>query len=166
MSKKAKKTKTVKTGDTISLHYVGKFPDGEQFDSSYDRGEPVKVEVGAGTLIEGFDSALVGMKVGETRHIEVPKEKGYGDLNPNAFIEVDKSTFPNDFPFEKGAFIPLTNDEGAQFVGRLDEVVEDTVRVDLNHPMAGKDLEFDIEVVGIETDTDTTTTTTTTTTTE
>ena len=148
--------KTVKTGDTVSLHYVGTFPDGEEFDSSYERGEPVTVEVGAGMLIEGFDKAVVGMAVGEKRHVEVPKGEAYGDFNPNAFVEVDKTSFPKDFPFEKGAFVPLTNEEGAQFIGRLDEVTDNTVRVDLNHPMAGKDLEFDIELVGIESDTETT----------
>lgn len=141
--------KTVQTGDKVSVHYVGTLTDGEQFDSSYDRGTPVEVEVGGGMLIKGFDVALVGMEVGEKRSISLTKEEAYGEVNPQAFVEVEKSGFPDDFPFEKGAFVPLTNADGGQFVGRLEEVKEDTIRVDLNHPMAGKDLNFDIEVLSI-----------------
>lgn len=139
--------RVVETGDKISVHYVGTFPDGLEFDNSYTRGAPVEVEVGGGQLIPGFDAALLGMEVGEKRHVAIPKEEAYGDINEAAFIEVDKEGFPNDFPFEKGAFVPLTNEQGEQFIGRLDEVIGELVRVDLNHPMAGKDLEFDIEVV-------------------
>lgn len=142
-------SKLVESGDTVSLHYVGTFPDGEEFDNSYGRGEAVEVTVGAGMLISGFDAALVGMSIGEKRHIELTTDEAYGDINPQAYVEVAKDSFPNDFPFEKGAFIPLTNEQGGQFIGRLDEVVGDNIRVDLNHPMAGKDLNFDIEVISI-----------------
>jgi len=148
----------VKTGDKVSLHYVGTLTDGEEFDNSYTRGAPVEVEVGGGMLIKGFDNALVGMEVGEKRSISLNVGEAYGDINPAAFVEVEKESFPNDFPFEKGAFIPLTNAEGGQFVGRLDEVNDKSVRVDLNHPMAGKDLKFDIEVLSIVTDDSATTT--------
>jgi FKBP-type peptidyl-prolyl cis-trans isomerase 2 len=145
----AKKKVKIKAGDKVNVHYIGKFPDGEEFDNSYNRGEPIKVEVGGGTLIAGFDAALVGMKVGEKRHVAISKEEAYGDINEDAFVEVAKEGFPNDFPFEKGTFVPLTNEQGQQFIGRLDEVNDEVVRVDLNHPMAGKDLEFDIEVIDI-----------------
>ena len=142
----------VKNGDKVSLHYVGTLTDGEEFDNSYNRGNPVEVEVGSGMLIKGFDSALVGMEVGEKRSISLAKEEAYGDINPDAYVDVSKDSFPNDFQFEKGAFVPLTNAEGGQFIGRLDEVTEDTVKVDLNHPMAGKDLNFDIELLSITAD--------------
>tara|TARA_R110000765_G_scaffold329254_1_gene420132 strand:+ start:55 stop:570 length:516 start_codon:yes stop_codon:yes gene_type:complete len=138
--------KTVQTGDKVNVHYVGTHTDGEEFDNSYERGAPVEVEVGGGMLIKGFDSALVGMEVGEKRSIALTKEEAYGDINPEAFVDVEKKGFPEDFPFEKGAFVPLTNADGGQFVGRLDEIKEDSIRVDLNHPMAGKALNFDIEV--------------------
>ena len=167
----------VKTGDMVSLHYVGTLTDGEQFDNSYDRGDPIEVEVGAGQLIKGFNDALIGMEVGEKRSVALTSDEAYGDINPEAFVEVERSGFPNDFEFEKGAFVPLTNPEGGQFIGRVDEVTEASVRVNLNHPMAGKDLNFDIEVVGLneeatkttdsataESTTDTTTETTSTTT--
>jgi peptidylprolyl isomerase len=157
-------SKAVTSGDTVTLHYVGTFPDGEEFDNSYTRGEPVEVTIGSGMLIPGFDAAVVGMEVGEKRHVEVPVTEAYGEVNPNAFVDVPKASFPNDFPFEAGTFVPLTNEQGGQFIGRLQEVNGDDVRVDLNHPMAGRDLEFAIELVSIqatvaETTSDTTTTT-------
>ena len=163
--------KVVKSGDKVVVHYVGSFPDGEQFDNSYNRGVPVEVEVGNGTLIKGFDNALVGMSVGQKRTVSIVKEEAYGDVNPAAIIRVSKETFPNDFPFEKtGTIVPLKNDDGDELFGRLDAVEGDEVVVNLNHPMAGKDLQFEIELIGITkgpggvaTDTETETTTTTTT---
>lgn len=150
----------VKTGDMVSLHYVGTLTDGEQFDNSYDRGDPIEVEVGAGQLIKGFNDALIGMEVGEKRSVALTSDEAYGDINPEAFVEVDRSGFPNDFEFEKGAFVPLTNAEGGQFIGRVDEVTDMSIRVDLNHPMAGKDLNFDIEIVALNEETTNSTATT------
>ena len=150
----------VKTGDMVSLHYVRTLTDGEQFDNSYDRGDPIEVEVGAGQLIKGFNDALIGMEVGEKRSVALTSDEAYGDINPEAFVEVDRSGFPNDFEFEKGAFVPLTNAEGGQFIGRVDEVTDMHIRVDLNHPMAGKDLNFDIEIVALNEETTNSTATT------
>lgn len=144
-------SKVVGEGDKVVIHYVGRLTDdGEQFDNSYNRGAPIEVEVGGGSLIKGFEKALIGMHVGEKRHIDLPKEEAYGELNPEAFIEVSKESFPNDFPFDKkGIMVPLRSESGQEFFGRLHETTEETVTVDLNHPMAGKDLSFDIEVIGI-----------------
>lgn len=147
------KTKTkVKKGDTVSIHYIGTLNDGEQFDSSYDRGKPVDVEVGSGLLIPGFDNALVGMQVGKKKSVAVPKDQAYGDPNPAAYVKVAKEGFPENFTYEKGTFVPLTNEQGQQMVGRLHEDGEEEVTVDLNHPMAGVDLNFEIEVLSIKRD--------------
>ena len=152
-AKSTKKTTTkVKKGDTVSLHYIGTLNDGEQFDSSYDRGKPVDVEVGTGLLIPGFDNALVGMEVGKKKIVEVPKEEAYGDPNPEAYVKVAKEGFPENFTYEKGTFVPLTNEQGQQMVGRLHEDGDEEVTVDLNHPMAGIDLNFEIEVLSIKRD--------------
>jgi len=150
--KPRKKVVKVKKGDTVSIHYVGKLNDGEQFDSSYDRGKPVDVEVGSGMLISGFDNALVGMQVGKKKSVAIPKDDAYGEPRDEAFVSVSKEGFPDNFPFEKGTFVPLTNEQGQQMVGRLHETTEEAVVVDLNHPMAGKDLNFDIEILSIKRD--------------
>jgi FKBP-type peptidyl-prolyl cis-trans isomerase 2 len=93
---------------------------------------------------------LVGMSVGQKRSVSIVKEEAYGDVNPAAIIRVSKETFPNDFPFEKkGTIVPLKNDDGDELFGRLDAVEGDEVVVNLNHPMAGKDLQFEIELIGI-----------------
>tara|TARA_R110002110_G_scaffold283415_1_gene497616 strand:+ start:716 stop:1279 length:564 start_codon:yes stop_codon:yes gene_type:complete len=149
----SKKTKTVTEGDKVVLHYIGTLEDGEQFDNSYNRGTPVEVELGSGNLIVGFEKAVLGMKVGQKKSVSMVKEDAYGDINPAAVVTVPKDGFPSDFPFnKKGVVVPLRNENGQEFFGRLKDVGEETVVVDLNHPMAGKNLNFDIELIGITTD--------------
>jgi hypothetical protein len=108
MAKKKKTTKatttTVTKGDTVELHYVGTLDTGEQFDSTYDRGAPVKVEVGNGLLIKGFDKALVGMEIGKKSTVKIGKEEAYGDPRPEAFVQVNKQGFPEDFDYTLGNF--------------------------------------------------------------
>ncbi len=139
----------VEEGSVIKIHYKGTFPDGEQFDSSYERGLPITVTVGAGQLIPGFDSALVGMELGETKHVSIASGDAYGERNPKAYAAVPKENFPEDFveTLEKGMTLPLTNAEGMQMLGTVETVNEESIIFDMNHPMAGKDLEFDIEVL-------------------
>jgi FKBP-type peptidyl-prolyl cis-trans isomerase 2 len=149
----SKNIKTVQKGDKVVLHYVGTLDDGEQFDNSYNRGAPVEVEVGSGNLIVGFENAVIGMYVGQKKTVNLVKEDAYGDINPAAVVTVPKEGFPSDFPFDKkGVVVPLRNEDGQEFFGRLKDVGEETVVVDLNHPMAGKNLNFDIELVGITTE--------------
>ncbi len=149
----ASKIKKVVKGDKVVLHYIGTLDDGEQFDNSYNRGAPVEVEVGSGNLIVGFENAVIGMHVGQKKTVSLVKEDAYGDINPAAVVTVPKSGFPSDFPFDKtGIVVPLRNDDGQEFFGRLKDVGADNVIVDLNHPMAGKNLNFDIELIGITTE--------------
>ncbi len=149
----SKNIKTVERGDKVVLHYVGTLDDGEQFDNSKNRGAPVEVEVGSGNLIVGFENAVIGMHVGQKKTVNLVKEDAYGDINPAAVVTVPKEGFPSDFPFDKkGVVVPLRNEDGQEFFGRLKDVGEETVVVDLNHPMAGKNLNFDIELVGITTE--------------
>jgi peptidylprolyl isomerase len=149
-AKKAADTAAVTEGSIIQVHYKGTYVSGEEFDSSYSRNQPITVTVGAGQLLSGFDDALVGMTVGETKHISLNKEQAYGDRNPNAYAAVPKKNFPDQFvaSLEKGATIPLTDPEGNNVLGTVETINEESVIFDMNHPMAGKDLEFDIEVVG------------------
>ena len=95
----------VKSGDTVSVHYKGTLEDGTVFDSSHDRGETINFEVGAGNMIKGFDTAVVDMEVGEVKSISLTPEEGYGEVNPNALMEVPKASFPNDFPFNEGEVV-------------------------------------------------------------
>lgn len=144
-------SKLVAEGSTIKLHYKGTFPDGEEFDSSYER-NPITVNVGEGEILPGLENALVGMTVGETKHVSLASTDAYGDRNPNAYAAVPKGNFPEDFveQLEKGTTIPLTNPQGMQMLGTVETINDESIIFDMNHPMAGKDLEFDIEVVDFE----------------
>lgn len=144
-----KKIKKVEDGSNISVHYRGTLDDGEQFDSSYDRGEPVTFQVGSGTMIPGFNDGVIGMKVGETKKVEIKPADGYGDHNPAGVQEVTKENFPSDFEFETGKIIQGTVQDGQPFVATILEEKNNTVTLDFNHPMAGKNLNFEIEVVSI-----------------
>jgi peptidylprolyl isomerase len=142
--------KTVETGNKVKVHYKGTFDDGTVFDSSYDRGTPIDVEVGAGQVIAGFDAALTGMKTGDTKTINLLPEQAYGERNLEAIVEVSKENFPENFVFTQGEVIQGTNEAGFPLVGTLQEDKGEAVVVDFNHPMAGKTLNFAIEVVDIE----------------
>lgn len=146
----------VKTGDVVHIHYKGTLEDGVQFDSSYDRGEPITTTVGSGALIRGFDQALVGMEVGGVKNITIPAAEAYGERNNAAVAELAKTIFPTEFvdQITEGSVIPLANRENpnTHFPATALEVKDETIVFDLNHPMAGKDLTFDIEVVDIDDD--------------
>jgi|TARA_R110000851_G_scaffold200220_3_gene351375 peptidylprolyl isomerase len=142
-------TKTVQDGSKVTLHYKGTYEDGTQFDSSYDRGEPMEVEVGAGQLIQGFNDALVGMSESETKTFTLGPADAYGDVNPDASAELPRTIFPEDFEFEEGQEIPLTTPGGQNVLATITEVKEESIMADLNHPMAGKTLTFEVEVVSL-----------------
>ena len=142
-------SKLVAEGSVIKMHYKGTFPDGEQFDSSYERNAPITVTVGEGQILPGLETELVGMAVGETKHVSLTSANAYGERNPNAYAAVPKGNFPEEFieQLEQGSTIPLTNSEGMQMLGTVETINDESVIFDMNHPMAGKDLEFDVEVV-------------------
>jgi len=137
-----------KEGRSVQVHYKGTFKDGTTFDSSYERGEPISFTVGAGEMIPGFDIAVAGMKVGQKKTVTLTPDQAYGDHNPEGVQEVNKEHFPDDFQFETG--VVIEGQVGTQPVrGVINSVNDDTVTVDFNHPMAGKDLNFDIELVKV-----------------
>jgi FKBP-type peptidyl-prolyl cis-trans isomerase 2 len=138
-----------KNGDTVSVHYKGTFQDGTVFDSSHDRGETIDFEVGAGQMIPGFNDAVVDMKVGETKTVTVAPEEGYGEVNPNALMEFPKTVFPDDFDLKEGEMVQGNSPAGQPMIGKINEIQEETVVVDFNHPMAGRELNFEIELVEI-----------------
>ena len=138
-----------KTGNTVSVHYTGTFEDGTVFDTSHDRGEPITFQVGGGQLIAGFDQALPGMAVGEVKKVSLSPEEGYGPRVDEAIQEVPKTAFPAGFDFQEGQTVGAKNPDGSTFQAVVGSVGEDTVTIDMNHPMAGKSLNFEIELVNI-----------------
>lgn len=140
---------TVKNGDHVLVNYRGTLEDGTEFDNSYTRGEPLAVHVGDERLIRGFSDAIVGMSIGNKKEVALEPSEAYGDTNPAAITHIDRSAFPENLELQLGMPIPLSNPEGSTAVGHVIHVNEQAVTVDLNHPLAGKSLLFEIELVEI-----------------
>jgi len=138
----------VKSGDTIKVHYHGKLTNGETFDSSAGR-EPLEFEVGSGAVIPGFDEGVTGMSVGEKKTINIPFAEAYGPKNPEMLIEMPKDRFPADMELEVGMPLMMSDQEGQQFQVTITEIKDAVVMLDANHPLAGQDLIFDLELVDI-----------------
>lgn len=138
----------VKTGDKIKVHYHGKLTNGETFDSSTGR-EPLEFEVGSGMVIPGFDEGVTGMTVGEKKTVNIPFAEAYGPKNPEMVIEMPKDRFPEDMQVEVGMPLMMSDQQGQQFQVTIAEIKEEAVMLDANHPLAGQDLIFDLELVEI-----------------
>ncbi len=138
----------VKKGDKIKVHYHGKLTDGETFDSSAGR-EPLEFEVGSGMVIPGFDNGVTGMTVGEKKTVNIPYDEAYGPKNPAMLIEMPKDRFPKDMEIELGMSLGMSDQDGQQFQVTIAEIKEEVVMLDANHPLAGQDLIFDLELVEI-----------------
>lgn len=138
----------VKNGDVVKVHYTGKIQAGEQFDSSVGK-EPLGFTVGAGQMIKGFDTGVVGMKVGDKKTVVINAEDGYGVRSEEAMIEFPKENIPAEMKLEIGMNLTLQDQEGRPFPVTVTEIKEGAVVLDANHFLAGKTLEFDIEMVSI-----------------
>ena len=138
----------VKSGDKVKVHYHGKLTTGETFDSSAGR-EPLEFEVGSGMVIKGFDDGVTGMAVGDKKTINIPFDEAYGPRNPEMVIDMPKERFPEDMEVEVGMPLVMSDGQGQQFQVTIVEIKETSVILDANHPLAGKDLVFDLELVEI-----------------
>ena len=138
----------VKSGDKVKVHYHGKLTTGETFDSSAGR-EPLEFEVGSGMVIKGFDDGVTGMAVGDKKTINFPFDEAYGPRNPEMVIDMPKERFPEDMEVEVGMPLVMSDGQGQQFQVTIVEIKETSVILDANHPLAGKDLVFDLELVEI-----------------
>jgi len=143
-------TKKVNVGNKVNLHYVGTLDDGTVFDSSKERGEVLTVTVGSGTLIKGFDNALEGMTVGEVKKISLTPSEAYGDRDETLFKNISKEEFPDDFDFKIGETVSGQNELGHPIMATIHTINESDVKLDFNHPMSGKNLNFEIELVSVE----------------
>lgn len=135
-------------GSTVKVHYTGTLTDDTVFDSSRER-EPLEFTVGVGQMIEGFDVAVEGMKVGETKKVNIPAEKAYGPRNDEAVFNVPKSKLPEGLTPEVGMQLEASQTDGRKQLLLIVEVKEEEVMLDANHPLAGKELVFDIELMEV-----------------
>ena len=137
-------------GHSVKVHYKGTLDDGTVFDSSHERGETLDFELGAGNLVPGFEEGVVGMSAGETKTLKIASTDAYGEHNPEAIIKVPKSSFPEGFDFIVGNFVQGENQLGQPIRAIISSVNDEEVLLDHNHPLAGKNLTFEVELVEID----------------
>jgi peptidylprolyl isomerase len=138
-----------KKGDKVKIHYHGKLNDGSTFDSSAGR-EPLSFEIGSGMVIPGFDDGVTGMTVGEKKTINIPADQAYGQVSEEMIMEFPLNQFPADMVPEIGMQLTMSNNQGQNFPVVIVELKDESVMLDANHPLAGKELIFDLELVEIE----------------
>jgi len=137
-----------KDGDKIRFHYVGRLDDGQVFDSSENR-DPLEFQVGEGSVIPGVEEALRDMNPGESKSVRIPAEQAYGQHREDLVAEFQKDQLPDEIEPSVGQRLQLRTHEGHAFPAEIVEVTEKTVKLDANHPLAGKALNFDLQLVEI-----------------
>lgn len=138
----------VKANDTVHVHYTGKLTDGQVFDSSLER-KPLEVQLGKGQLIPGFEKGLIDMKVHDKKTVTIPSDEAYGEVRKDLFQEIPKSDLPPEINPEIGMGLMAKNPDGTEQQLRITEVKNESIIIDTNHPLAGRDLIFDLEVMEI-----------------
>ncbi|MFU8811393.1 MAG: FKBP-type peptidyl-prolyl cis-trans isomerase [Balneolaceae bacterium] len=139
---------TVKEGDTVKVHYTGTLKDGSVFDTSNGR-EPLEFTIGQGQLIPGFEKAVEGLAPGEKTSVDIPSSDAYGDVREDLVINVPKDQLPDDVEAEVGMQLQVNQPNGQPVPVTITEVGDAELTLDANHPLAGKDLSFEIELVEI-----------------
>lgn len=138
----------VKKGDKVKVEYNGTLEDGTVFDTSKGK-EPLEFEVGAGKIIKGFENGVIGMKKGEEKDIKINPAEAYGESNPDFIKKVPKEHLPKEQEPKVGMMLILKSPEGRQILAKITEITDKEVTLDLNHPLAGKALNFKIKVLDI-----------------
>ena len=141
----------VKEGDNVLVHYIGRLEDGTEFDNSRTRneGKGLNFKIGDGKLLKGFNDAVIGLEVGEKANVILKEEEAYGKYIPEAIMNVKKTDFPPDMKFELNALVSGQNPEGSPMQAKIIKIEEESVKLDLNHPLAGEGLSFEIELVEV-----------------
>lgn len=136
-----------KAGDRVKVHYTGKLPDGSVFDSSETR-EPLEFTIGEQEVIPGFENAVIGMVPGDSKTESIPVDQAYGPRRDDMVIAIDRKEIPEDVPLQVGQRLRMSQD-GHQIIVTVAEVTEESATLDANHPLAGQDLVFEIQLVEI-----------------
>jgi len=139
---------TARDGDTVKVHYTGRLQDGTVFDTSIGS-EPLEFTLGQGQIIPGFEQAVIGMQVGESKTVTIPVEQAYGPRRDDMVLEIERDRLPEDLEPQVGMQLQMNRGDGGIMIVTITEVSETTVKIDANHPLAGQDLTFDIELVDI-----------------
>jgi len=140
--------KSAGTGNTVRVHYTGTLDDGNVFDSSVER-DPLEFKIGDGQMIPGFEKAVTGMNVGDTKTVKIPANEAYGIRRDDLVVQLTRSHFPDNIVPVTGLQLSLKSPEGQIINAVITSVEEENVFLDANHPLAGKDLTFEIELVEI-----------------
>ncbi len=136
------------TGNKVRVHYSGRLEDGLVFDSSEGQ-EPLEFTIGQGQMLPGFEQEVIGMVPGETRIVKIPAQEAYGPYRPQGVVTVPRSQMPAEMALEPGMMVHGNKPEGGSMPFTVVEVTESEITLDANHPMAGKDLTFEIQLVDI-----------------
>jgi peptidylprolyl isomerase len=139
----------VKENDTVKVHYTGKLSNGQVFDSSLER-EPLEVTLGQGMLIPGFEKGIISMELNEKKTITIPVAEAYGEVQQELFYNVNKEQLPQEITPEVGMGLASKDENGREVQFRIAEVKEDSIVVDANHPLAGQELIFDLQLIEIK----------------
>lgn len=137
-----------KLGDAVKFHFTGTFQDGDQFDTSHGN-DPLEVTLGEGNIMPAVEQALVGMAAGDSKKVDVAADQAYGPRRPELVVEVERSNLPPELQLEVGGVLQATGQQGEVIHLTVVSMTETMVTLDQNHPLAGKDLTFDLELVEI-----------------
>lgn len=137
-----------KHGDTVKVHYTGRLEDGTVFETSFDN-EPLRFTIGDGSIIAGLEEAVIGMRPGELRTIKVPSDKAHGSYDDDLIIVVDKTEFPSALRPEIGQKFDICQDDNSTMVVTVIHVSKEEITLDINHPLAGKDLTFELKLIEV-----------------
>lgn len=135
-------------GKKVKVHYTGKLDDGTIFDSSEGK-EPISFEVGKHQVIPGFEKAVVGMALNEEKEILIKKDEAYGSYKKELVQEIPKTNFPSNITASKGMVVQLKNEQGQTILAKITDVSDSSITFDFNHPLAGKELHFEIRLVEV-----------------
>lgn len=140
--------KTIENGSVVAVHYTGTLPSGEVFDSSEGR-DPLKVTIGQGELISGFEDSLMGMGLNEKKKFTLGPEDAYGQRNEEAVRQFSRNELPPDLDVQEGQLLAVSTQDGQRIPARVAQLDDENITLDLNHPLAGQSLTFEVEVVDI-----------------
>ncbi|NBC04236.1 MAG: peptidylprolyl isomerase [Bacteroidetes bacterium] len=137
-----------KDGDTVKVHYTGTLENGEVFDTSQER-EPLEFQLGQGQLIPGFENAVIGMSEGDSTKVDIPSDEAYGEVRDDLVINVPKDQLPEDVEPKVGMQLQVNQQNGEPIPVRITEIKDEELILDANHPLAGKNLTFEIELLEV-----------------